>query len=30
VGFGYHGRTYAAGKQINWRDVFRVIYCIVK
>jgi glycosyltransferase involved in cell wall biosynthesis len=30
VGISYHGRTYAEGKKINWRDGFRAIYCIVK
>jgi glycosyltransferase involved in cell wall biosynthesis len=30
VGISYHGRTYADGKKIGWRDGFREIYCIVK
>ncbi|MDX9974700.1 MAG: glycosyltransferase family 2 protein [FCB group bacterium] len=30
VGISYHGRTYAEGKKINWKDGFRAIYCIVK
>lgn len=30
VGISYHGRTYAEGKKINWRDGFRVFYCILK
>ena len=30
VGISYHGRTYAEGKKINWRDGFRAIYCILK
>jgi glycosyltransferase involved in cell wall biosynthesis len=30
VGVSYHGRTYAEGKKINWRDGFRAMYCIIK
>ena len=30
VGISYHGRTYAEGKKISWKDGFRAIYCIVK
>jgi glycosyltransferase involved in cell wall biosynthesis len=30
VGISYHGRTYAEGKKINWRDGVRALYCIVK
>jgi glycosyltransferase involved in cell wall biosynthesis len=30
VPISYHGRTYADGKKITWRDGFRAIYCIVK
>ncbi|MCB0791160.1 MAG: glycosyltransferase family 2 protein [Flavobacteriales bacterium] len=30
VGISYHGRTYAEGKKIGWRDGFRAIWCIVK
>ena len=30
VGISYHGRTYAEGKKINWRDGFRAIYSILK
>ena len=30
VGISYHGRTYAEGKKIGWRDGFRALYCIVK
>lgn len=26
----YHGRTYAEGKKITWRDGFRALYCILK
>ncbi len=25
----YHGRTYAEGKKINWRDGLRALYCIL-
>jgi glycosyltransferase involved in cell wall biosynthesis len=30
VGISYHGRTYAEGKKINWKDGFRALYCIIK
>lgn len=30
VGISYHGRTYAEGKKINWKDGFAAIYCILK
>jgi hypothetical protein len=30
VGFSYHGRTYAEGKKINWKDGVRALYCIIK
>ncbi len=30
VGISYHGRTYAEGKKIGWRDGFRALYSIVK
>lgn len=30
VGISYHGRTYAEGKKITWRDGVRAIICIVK
>lgn len=30
VGISYHGRTYAEGKKINWKDGFRAIWCIFK
>jgi glycosyltransferase involved in cell wall biosynthesis len=30
VGISYHGRTYAEGKHIGWKDGVRAIYCIVK
>src|SRR6266487_2633679 len=30
VGIAYHGRTYAEGKKISWRDGFRALYCIIK
>ena len=30
VGISYHGRTYAEGKKINWKDGFRAIWCIIK
>lgn len=30
VGISYHGRSYAEGKKINWRDGFRALYCIAK
>lgn len=30
VAVSYHGRTYAEGKKIGWRDGFRALWCIVK
>lgn len=30
VSVGYHGRTYAEGKKITWKDGVRAIYAIVK
>jgi len=30
VGIAYHGRTYAEGKKIGFRDGLRAIYCILK
>ena len=30
VGISYHGRTYAEGKKVNWRDGIRALYCIMK
>jgi glycosyltransferase involved in cell wall biosynthesis len=30
VGISYHGRTYAEGKKIGWRDGVRALYCILK
>jgi len=30
VGVSYHGRTYAEGKKIGWRDGFRALWCILK
>jgi len=30
VGISYHGRTYAEGKKISWRDGLKAIYCILK
>ncbi len=30
VGISYHGRTYAEGKKINWKDGFRALYCIMR
>jgi len=30
VSISYHGRTYAEGKKINWKDGFRALWCIVK
>jgi glycosyltransferase involved in cell wall biosynthesis len=29
VGISYHGRTYAQGKKIGWRDGVRAMFCIV-
>jgi hypothetical protein len=30
VAISYHGRTYAEGKKINWKDGFSAIRCITK
>jgi len=30
VGVSYHGRTYAEGKKIGWRDGLRAVWCIVR
>lgn len=30
VAISYHGRTYAEGKKIGWKDGVRAIYCILK
>lgn len=30
VGISYHGRTYAEGKKIGWRDGFVMLWCIAK
>lgn len=30
IGIAYHGRTYADGKKITWRDGFRALWCIFK
>jgi len=30
VGISYHGRTYAEGKKIGWKDGLRAAWCIVK
>jgi glycosyltransferase involved in cell wall biosynthesis len=30
VGISYHGRSYAQGKKIGWRDGLRALWCIVK
>jgi hypothetical protein len=30
VGISYHGRTYAEGKKIGWKDGVRAIYAILK
>lgn len=30
VAISYHGRTYAEGKKINWKDGVRAMWCIVK
>jgi len=30
VGISYHGRSYAEGKKIGWKDGLRALYCIVK
>ena len=30
VGISYHGRTYAQGKKIGWRDGVQAVYCIAR
>ena len=30
IGISYHGRTYAEGKKIGWKDGFKAIYAILK
>ena len=30
MGISYHGRTYAEGKKIGWKDGVRALYCIVR
>lgn len=30
VGIAYHGRTYAEGKKITWRDGVRALWCVVR
>lgn len=30
VGISYHGRTYAEGKKISWKDGIKAIICIIK
>jgi glycosyltransferase involved in cell wall biosynthesis len=30
VPISYHGRTYAEGKKVNWKDGVRALWCIVK
>ena len=30
VGISYHGRSYADGKKIGWRDGVRAVWCILK
>jgi glycosyltransferase involved in cell wall biosynthesis len=30
VGIAYHGRTYAEGKKIGWRDGIRAVWCILR
>jgi hypothetical protein len=30
VGISYHGRTYAEGKKIGWRDGMRAMYCMIR
>ena len=30
VGISYHGRSYAEGKKIGWRDGLRAVWCILK
>ncbi len=30
VPISYHGRTYAEGKKIGWKDGFKALYCIIR
>jgi glycosyltransferase involved in cell wall biosynthesis len=30
VAISYHGRTYAEGKKVGWRDGLRALWCVVK
>jgi glycosyltransferase involved in cell wall biosynthesis len=30
VPISYHGRTYAEGKKVNWKDGVRALWCVVK
>jgi hypothetical protein len=30
VGVSYHGRTYAEGKKVGWKDGLYALYCVVK
>jgi hypothetical protein len=30
VPIAYHGRTYAEGKKITWRDGIAALYCILR
>ncbi|MCQ4163535.1 glycosyltransferase family 2 protein [Tahibacter harae] len=30
VGISYHGRSYAEGKKIGWKDALRALWCIAK
>ncbi len=30
MGISYHGRTYAQGKKIGWRDGLQALYCILR
>jgi len=30
VGISYHGRSYAEGKKIGWRDGFHAVWCILR
>ena len=30
VGISYHGRTYAEGKKVNWKDGLWAVWCIIK
>jgi glycosyltransferase involved in cell wall biosynthesis len=30
VGISYHGRTYAEGKKVNWKDGLWAMWCIIK